>query len=48
MRDVKRNAAIRWCNAINADGKHGYWQYAMTGLKEVRQLIDEAAKNVFL
>jgi len=48
LRDVKRNAAIRWCNAINADGKHGYWQYAMTGLKEVRQLIDEAAKNVFL
>jgi type III restriction enzyme len=48
LRDVKRNAAIRWCNAINADGKHGYWQYAMTGLKEVRQLIDDAAANVFL
>ncbi|WP_228036863.1 DEAD/DEAH box helicase family protein [Cuspidothrix issatschenkoi] len=48
LRDVKRNAAIRWCHAINANGKHGYWQYAMTGLKEVRQLIDEAVKNVFL
>ena len=48
LRDVKKNAAIRWCNAVNADGKHGYWQYAMTGLKEVRQLINEAAANVIL
>jgi type III restriction enzyme len=48
LRDVKKQAAIRWCHAVNANVKHGYWQYAMTGLKEVRQLIDEAAANVFL
>ena len=42
LRDVKKAAAMRWCDAINADGKYGYWQYAMTGLNNVRQLIDEA------
>ena len=42
LRDVKKAAAMRWCDAINADGKYGYWQYAMTGLNNVKQLIDAA------
>lgn len=48
LRDIKKAAALRWCAAVNADGKHGYWQYVMTGLKDVKQLIDEAAANVLL
>lgn len=47
-RDVKKAAAIRWCEAINADGRYGYWQYVMTGLKDVKQLIDESAANIGL
>lgn len=36
LRDVKKAAAIRWVNAVNADGKYGHWQYVMTKLNEVR------------
>ncbi|MFP4336994.1 MAG: BPTD_3080 family restriction endonuclease [Halothece sp.] len=46
IREVKKVAALRWCRAINADGKHGHWQYAMTGLKGVKELIDEAVEKV--
>jgi len=27
--DVKRAAAERWVNAVNADGRHGQWRYAI-------------------
>ena len=42
LRDVKKAAALRWVEAVNADGQYGHWQYALCGLKQVRQLIDEA------
>ncbi|WP_416667862.1 BPTD_3080 family restriction endonuclease [Egbenema bharatensis] len=45
LRDVKRDAAERWVSAVNADGRYGHWQYAMCGLKDVRQLMDEAIER---
>ncbi len=27
LEDVKAAAAKRWCNAVNATGKYGFWQY---------------------
>lgn len=45
LRDIKRAAAERWISAVNADGKYGRWQYAMCGIKEVQQLMDEAAEK---
>lgn len=42
LRDIKRASAERWVSAVNADSKYGHWQYAMCGIKEVQQLIDEA------
>lgn len=41
-RDLKRQAGKRW---VNADGRYGFWQYEMCGLKEVSQLLDEAFAN---
>jgi len=29
LRDVKRAAAERWINAVNADGTYGHWRYAI-------------------
>ncbi len=29
LRDVKTAAAERWVAAVNADGKHGKWKYAV-------------------
>ncbi|MFM6207080.1 MAG: hypothetical protein ACKPEZ_16975 [Planktothrix sp.] len=46
LREVKKAAAQRWCNAINADGKQGYWQYVMTGLIKVKEGIDQAWERV--
>lgn len=30
LRDVKRDAAERWVRAVNADGRYGQWQYAIS------------------
>ncbi|MCZ8118038.1 MAG: DEAD/DEAH box helicase family protein [Microcystis sp. LE18-22.4A] len=46
LREVKQAAAKRWCNAINTDGKHGHWQYFLTGLSKVKEGIDEAIKEI--
>ena len=46
LREIKQAAALRWCDAINADGRYGHWQYVMTGLKQVKELIDEAVLNI--
>lgn len=46
LREVKKAAARRWMDAVNADGKHGRWQYEMAGLKQVRELLDEAVARV--
>ncbi|MEA5536844.1 BPTD_3080 family restriction endonuclease [Crocosphaera sp. XPORK-15E] len=43
---VKEQAAKRWCNAINADGKHGYWQYAMVGLLETKKNLDKVWETI--
>jgi type III restriction enzyme len=46
LREVKKAAALRWVNAVNADGKYGRWRYEMAGLKQVRELLDEAVARV--
>lgn len=41
LTEVKRAAAERWVEAVNADGQHGHWQYAMTQQRgEVRAVLD--------
>ena len=44
--DVKAQAAERWVNAVNADGKHGTWQYAIArDMNLIPAVIDEAIKS---
>ena len=44
LEEVKRAAAERWMNAVNADGKYGRWQYALAlKVADVDKLISEAA-----
>jgi type III restriction enzyme len=39
--DVKRQAAERWCAAVNADGRYGEWRYAIAWKPEdIPYLID--------
>lgn len=41
LADVKAQAAKRWTDAVNADGRYGNWQYAMVRkMGEVRQVIN--------
>jgi len=41
---VKEQAASRWTAAINADGKHGTWQFAMVRrVGDVRNAITAAS-----
>jgi len=43
LAEVKREAAERWVTAVNADGSHGFWQYAMARkLEQVNDLIAAA------
>lgn len=43
LEEVKKAAAERWVKAVNADGKFGYWLYAIArGPDEVSSCIDEA------
>lgn len=43
LEDVKKAAAERWVNAINADGTFGHWQYAIARKPEnVIARLDEA------
>jgi type III restriction enzyme len=46
LREVKEAAAKRWCNAINTDGKHGHWQYFLTGLSKVKEGIEYAMREI--
>lgn len=46
LREVKEAAAKPWCNAINTDGKHGHWQYFLTGLSKVKEGIDQAMREI--
>ncbi|MFH2203099.1 MAG: type III restriction endonuclease subunit R [Elusimicrobiota bacterium] len=44
LEKVKAAAAERWVAAVNADGSHGQWSYAVAKKPEkVRQIITEAA-----
>lgn len=36
LKDLKAAAARRWVDAVNADGKHGIWEYRL--IKEARQI----------
>jgi type III restriction enzyme len=40
-REQKRAAAERWCDAVNADGRYGYWQYRLCQQKDAQQHMDE-------
>jgi type III restriction enzyme len=41
LQEVKVAAARRWCDAVNADGRHGAWRYALCKSPlEVRTLLD--------
>lgn len=40
--EVKRQAAERWCAAVNADGQYGAWSYAM--VRKVGDLVAELNK----
>ncbi|WP_448573127.1 hypothetical protein [Trichothermofontia sp.] len=42
QRGLKRAAADRWVAAVNADGRYGYWQYALCQQKDAKLLVDEA------
>jgi type III restriction enzyme len=40
--EVKVQAAQRWVNAVNADGRYGHWEYAIARKpEEVKKRIDE-------
>jgi len=44
LMEVKQQAAIRWVNAVQADGSYGRWYYAMARKPEdVRTRIEETA-----
>lgn len=44
LTEVKRQAAERWVSAVNSDGQHGFWLYAVAkGLDKVGIAIAQAA-----
>ena len=46
-KEIKRSAAQRWVNAVNADGKYGYWYYAVIGsADEVDGELDKIAPEL--
>jgi len=46
LAEVKREAALRWVAAVNAEGSFGYWQYAMArSVGEVAGLISAAIER---
>ncbi|WP_424946502.1 BPTD_3080 family restriction endonuclease [Candidatus Spongiihabitans sp.] len=47
LKDVKKSAAMRWVNAVNADDAHGQWQYRMVSkVDEVDNAINEAVAEI--
>ena len=46
QKDVKAQAARRWCRAVNADGASGQWRYALAErVADVASFISEAAAS---
>jgi type III restriction enzyme len=44
LAEVKEQAASRWIAAVNAEGRHGSWQFAMTRrVGEVRDILAAAS-----
>lgn len=44
--EIKKAAAERWVNAVNADGKHGHWQYRIAQrVADVNAAIADAARS---
>ena len=44
LAEVKKAAALRWVDAVNADGRYGAWQYRMARkISDVSRLITEVA-----
>jgi type III restriction enzyme len=47
LRDVKKQAALRWVNAVNAAGMYGRWRFELArSVEEVTLKLDEAAESV--
>lgn len=45
LEEVKKAAAVRWVKAVNADGRHGRWEYAVAYKPgEVRGILDKLSK----
>ena len=41
LKDIKKSAASRWVAAVNADGRHGKWQYEMVSrIEEINDILD--------
>jgi type III restriction enzyme len=46
LAEVKEQAAKRWVAAVNAEGRHGLWQFSMVRrVGEVRDAIDAARRE---
>ena len=46
LAEVKKQAASRWVNAVNAEGRHSIWQFAMVRrVGDVRDAIAAAARS---
>jgi type III restriction enzyme len=44
LAEIKKQAATRWINAVNAEGRHGSWQFTMVRrVGEVRDAISAAS-----
>jgi type III restriction enzyme len=44
--EVKESAAVRWVNAVNADGRFGRWQFRMARkVEDVISILDDAATS---
>ena len=47
LKEIKKSAAERWVDAVNADGAHGRWQYRMVSkADEVDNAINQAAAEI--
>ncbi|HMC23040.1 MAG TPA: hypothetical protein VKL19_14405 [Thermoanaerobaculia bacterium] len=45
LEEVKRAATERWVNAVNADGAHGVWRYAVAKkVSDIDRLIDDVVQ----
>jgi type III restriction enzyme len=46
LAEIKQAAALRWVAAVNADGRHGNWSFAMArSIEDVSYLLTEAGRS---